>query len=648
MISRMELEKLGDQWWLAEKKNPKDPTGKQLARAVNRSATRREVANIPMRARHWAFYRLMTGRPSLPQYVYGMAKRPANFVNYYSEFQFTGMKSHFAGTMADVYTNRLLGHQTFISMIPVAGDAEQNAMAQEIEEGLELADDQLGYIRERTTVGTESFWYGGAPLYFGDDGQGKPMLEAVNPDELLYATLDDQNPYDVIRRVWAKKTELLEQKGIKGNAEAETAVLNAQTAFPAFYFGRGEPDCQDIVPLLEAWTRPLSKSIPGRHVKCIGDYTVTDEKWEYPHPFEWWNFNVLPGSIIGQGIAELLLQVSQWIDELLTTAVDADKRSGATKWFVNENANINPDTLGDLNGAIVTGMIKPELIRPESIGQWFGARLEMLMNLGRSIVHVSEAAVKGEMPQGITAAIAIEKYAQIDDQNFLEKIGRLEDFDKRCAYQKIMLFKRLNAKFKSGRRSFDWSAIKLNENFRINDLEAFNVGRLAQTVAGRIQIVEQMRANGRIGDKTANKFLQTPDIPGMFRDLNAETDDIEKQLDTLVKGGDYIPPTPYMDFAYAKKAVEVRYAREEADGSPQDVLDRLAMWRATVMSFQNQQQTPDTPPSPAAGATPPLPPADAFGAMTPGAPNPAAVVEGPPLSAPMMATSPVPNVPTPV
>lgn len=600
-----------DLWYLAPPKDSKDPSGKALAQAITRAATQREIANVPQRWRNYVFFREMTGRPSSYQFAYGMAKRPSTFVDYYRRFEFSGMKSRFAGTMCDVYTNRLLGHQTFVSMIPKKGDAEQNAMSREIEEGIDLADDQMRYQSERTTVCTEAFWYGAAPIHFGEDPNGNAMVESVNPDELLYASYDDTNPYDVIRRVWAKKSELLEEHG--DDPMAVDAILNAQTAFSAFYFGRGEPDCTDIVPLLEGWTRPLSKKTPGRHVKVIGDYAIKDEEWLYPHPFEWWSFNQLPGTMLGQGIAEILLQVSQWIDGLLTTVQECEMRAGHPKWMVEENSGVNPDTLGDLNAAIVNYMgVAPKLEAPDPIGQYAQQTLNFLMDLGRSMVHVSSASVKGEMPTGITAAIAIEKYAQIDDQNFLEKIGRLEDFDRRCAYQKIMLFKRLKSKFHSGRREFDWGSVPLNEYFRVDDIQAYNVGRLSQTVAGRIQIVETMRANNRIDDKMYNKFLQTPDIPGMFRDLNAQANNIDKQLDSLIKSKAFIPPTPYMDFNYALQQVETRMDREESEGARQDVLDRLGMWRSVVLSFKKQQSTPDQkfgiqPPVPIIGA-PPVPP----------------------------------------
>jgi hypothetical protein len=651
MATRAEISRYDDLWYNAEK-------GKETARAITRSAVRREIANIPMRARNWTYYREMTGRPTPTAFAYGMAKRPANFTRYYSSLQFSGMKSGFASTMCDVYTNRLLAHQTFVSMIPVKGDAEQNATAQEIEEGIELADDQMKYFAERAVMGTEGFWYGRGWMYFGDDGQNNPKLQSVMLDELLFANIDDTDPYDVIWRRWCKKSELLEEKGIKGNKAAEQAILDAPTAYPAFFFG-AEPDCTDIVPLLCGWTRPISKSVPGRYVRVVGDFCLNDEKWEYPLPFEGWDYEVLPGSLVGKGIAEKVLQVSQWIDGLLTRGVAADMRNGSGKWFIDENANVNPDALGDLDAAICLYMNKiPQWVTPEPVGQYWLDRLKFLFDLGRSIVHVSEAASKGEIPAGITAAIAIEKYAQIDDQNFLEKIGRLEDFDKRAAYQKIMLFKRLNAKFTSGAKTLDWGKIKLNKSFRINDLEAYNVGRLSQTVAGRIQILEQMRGANRIDDKAYNKFLQTPDIPGMFQDLNAETNDIQKMLDQLVKADDYIPPTPYLDPKYAKKLVEIRYAREEFDGlvdgvqTNQAALDRLSMWRSTVMSFINQAATPDAPPSVAAGATPEAagiaPPADAFGApglppIDPNAPPPPVAPLPPPPALPLLQTSATPG-----
>jgi len=590
------LSQYSDQWWLAtEKAKEKDKRGKAVADACNRAAIRREQDNMPQRWRNYVYYREMTGRPSLSQFMYGMAKRPESFVRYYSNFSFSGAKSGFAASMADVYTNRLLGHQTFVSMIPDDGNYDDRMQAEEIESWIEGGFDQLNWWRERTTGCIEAFWYGTGAWKFHDDGNGNPKITATNPDCLLYSNPDDTDPYDVIERVWAKKTDLLEQH--KDDTVAIDAIVNAPTAEPAFYFSRtGSLDCSDVVALLDCYTRPIGKT-PGRHVTCVGDFAFIDEKWEYPHPYELWCFDELPGCLFGQGIAEKLLQISQWVDGLLSTIQESELRAGAPKWMVEENSNANPDTLGDLNAAIVSYLgTKPELVTPEAIGQYALQHLEMLLSLGRSRVHVSESAVKGESPTGLTSGVALTKWAQIDDQNFLEKIGRLEELDKRAAYQLIMLGKRLEPDFiRTGRnkRKIAWKSIKLNPNFRINDLQAYNVGRLSQTVAGRIQLLKEMYAEGTIDKKLYVKYQQTPDINGMFSELNSDADSVQSQLDELVKSDEFIPPSPYMDHLFAKQQVEDRYQREIALKSPQHVLDRLSIWRAVVINYIAQNNTPD-------------------------------------------------------
>lgn len=73
-VTREQLAKVSDLWWLAPRKEPK-----KVAQAINNSATRREIAMIPNRWRNLVYYRETTGRPSLSQFVYGMARRPESF-----------------------------------------------------------------------------------------------------------------------------------------------------------------------------------------------------------------------------------------------------------------------------------------------------------------------------------------------------------------------------------------------------------------------------------------------------------------------------------------------------------------------------------------------------------------------------------------
>ena len=612
-----ELDKLAHEriWWLVDPDPVKDPTGVKMARAIRKAASDREISYIPTRWRHFVYFREVTGRPGLAQLAYGMSKRPQAFVNYYSSFGFSGVKSRSCAQVADIYINRMLGHQTFVQFLPDDGDFDQTKQCQEWESWVEGGFDQLNYWSERATMGTEALWYGTGFLGFDLGDDDNPKLGSVNLDELLYENPDDPEPYDVIWRRWARKTELLQK--YKDNPAACEAIASAATAQPAFFFGRGNLDVSDIVPYLIGYTKG-SEAKPGIKTVAIGDWSETKE-WKYPHPFEGWQFSPMPGSVFGQGLVEQTLQVSQWIDGILSTMQEAEQRGGAGKWLYGENSNVNPDALGDTVAAAVSYLgEKPEYITPEGIGQWALGHLTALQNLLRQISHISEQAIKGEAPKSFTSGVALEKYSEIDDQNFLEKIGRLEEFDRRCAYQMLMLGQRTNCQFirkGSDRKPIKWADLKWNPTYRIDNIQAYNVGRLSQTVAGRFQVLKEMYAEKTINKKLYIKFQQTPDIRGMFSELNSPVDDIQEQLDTLVKGDEYIPPTPYMDFAFAQQAVESRLAKEEKLKSPQEVLDRLQMWRATVLAMQKQNTTPDTPP----GQPVPPPPGQGPPGMPPGA-----------------------------
>lgn len=569
---------------------------RKVAQAITRSATRREVAAIPQRWRNLVYYREMTGRPTPATYLYSMAKRPSGFLSHYGSYGFSGIRAGFAGMMCDVYVNRVLGHKTFISWLPDGGDWDDRRQATDYEAWVESGFDQLGYWRERATAIKEAIWYGTGWIKFASDGRKDAVIKAVNLDELLWANPDDTDPDDVIQRCWMKRTELLARPGI--TPEQKKAIMTAPSAEPAFYFGSRALDCSNVIPLLEGYLRPVGDE-KGRHVLVIGDCVLLDEKWDAPLPYEAWRFDEIPGSVNGQGIGELLLQISQWIDGLLSSGQESELRNGKPKWMVEENSGVNGDALGDLDAAIVNFLgTEPKLVTPEPIGAYFLNHLNWLLQYGRSRVHVSDAAVKGDVPAGVTAAVAMEKYAQIDDQNFLEKIGRLEDLDRRAAYQLLLIGKRLKCKFYrvgSKRERINWDDLKLNANFRLDNLAAYNVGRIAQTVAGRMQILKEMYAEQTIPKELYVKYSQIPDTTGMFRELNADVDDVQNALDKLVKNDAYRPPSPFLELVGAKNAVERRLCREEADGAPQAVLDRMMMWRSAVMAMLKESATPEAP-----------------------------------------------------
>lgn len=601
---------LSDAWWLAAKKDKKDPNGKELARLLTRVATDRETANMPRRWRNYSFARLMSGRPTAAQFAYGMARRPDTFLGYYGDAEFSAMRSGFAGSMADVYTTRLFSHPTIIQFIPDFGDVDERQAAEDYTTWIEQQFDATDYWRAYDDMGLNALWYGSG--WLKHSGTKKALkVESVNPDELLFATEDQPRQTEGIQRVWSTKTAAMGTYG--KTPAAREAIKNAQTAFPAFFFGPGSLNTDNVISLLESWIcpNPEDPDDKGRHCLVIGgsEFTILDEDWDYPDlPFEHFDFHELPSSTFGQGIAELLFQIQEWMDDTLTVMQESDQRSGTGKWLVEENSNVNVDALGDTNAAAVLySGEKPEFVTPEPIGEYALARLAKLEDMGMRRVHVNLNSLQSEVPKALSSAIAIERYAQIDDSAMAHQLGRLETLVRRSTRQFLRLGKRFSIPFTMpGRKKqiIDWKKVDPDSV----ELKAYNVGRLGQTVAGRTQQLEKMVADGDIDRPIFNKYLQIPNLDGrggMMDTINAPVEGVDKILNRIVLQGKYVPPSPYLNPTYAKQAVESRIVLEQGWGTKETAIDRLRMWRSALLALNKQRQTADAANSTFTGVTPP-------------------------------------------
>lgn len=577
-------------WW-------NQPKGSAVAQALTAEATYIETNSMPRRWRSYVYFRTMSGRPVCNQLAFSMARRPTNFQNYYGGYEFAPVRAGFSGMLGDIYVNRVLIHKTYLNFIPERGDFTQRQTGLDIEDWTEGMFEGLKFWDEYKQMGLNALWYGTGFLKFYIEAGGL-KVKSIHPDELLFSNEDEKNPTSVIQRVWASREDTM---ALYGKDEASKKAISNAESFAAFYFGPGQLQTEDVIPILEAWRVKRVDGSPGRHVLVVGDHCIQDEEFlDAELPFEKFPFHEIPDSVYGQGLAELTLQYSEWIDEIWNVMYESDARSGLGKWLVEENSNVNDQALGDTNAGVVKYAGKePKYVAHEPLGQWSNQRLQMLIDMGSRRVHVSQNAIAGEVPKALTSAPALEKWSNIDDSNFGEMIGRLEEVVKRSGYQLIRLAKKVKPSFtRPGRTKeiIDWDALKIKDGQPL-DLTAFNVGRLGQTVAGRVQALKDMLGAGDIDRRLYNKYLQVPDNSQLLDELNAPTESVSKCLDQLVLKDKYRPPSPYMDLDFAKQSVEARILLEEDMGTPEKVLDRLRMWRAAAVELLAQRNTPPAPPA---------------------------------------------------
>lgn len=584
-------------WWKADK-------GQAVANHLLRVASAIETAQTQKRWRSLVFYRHLTGRPNCAQFAYGMARRPISAASYYSSFQFTPPTYNLIAACADVYINRLFRNHSFLSVVPDRGDFAMRQKSKVLEQWVEGAFDTTGFWELWPHMGIDALGYGSGWFKFAPDSSGtKPDVTVVHPDELLFRNEDEKKPKDVIHRVWANRDELLETYG--DDKEKAAAIKNAQSAFPAFYYGNGL-DTSNVIPLLDGYRAKVGTR-PGRNVLAVGTCALVDEKYDSDMlPVEGFRFNELTGGLFGQGLAEILLRTNEEIDSLLADDAENIHRLGFPKWLVEANSGVNPDSLGDTSGAVVEyTYTKPELVAPPEMSKEHFEHVDRLIRFGMQRAHISESAVSGEKPSALQSAVALEKWSQIDDANYAEMGGRLEALLVRCGYQMIRLGKQLKPSVTLAgkrRQQIKWSDLKVSSG-QPEYLRAFAMSRLPQTMAGLQELIDTMLARGTISKALHARLSQVPDIDGAMDLLNAPQDSVDGALDKIIETGEYIPPSPFMDLAYAKQACESRYLLEEDDGTPRDRLDLLLQYRAAVIDLDTQKNTPDTPAPSAAAFT---------------------------------------------
>lgn len=609
-------------WWNCKRKGPDDPRGSELAQAVTRTATDIETARFRQRWRNLTFFRHMTGRLTFSSYCYSMAKRPSSIAADYETLLFTPPDLNACGAFSDVYVNRVWSNQPFVTTVPIRGDFNARQRSKYIPQWIDGMDAELGFWDQVPKIGLDANTYGdGWPWLEADYKRKQIVFERVHTDELLWPNEDgelDQQGW-VIRRVWGNRYELAYKH--KDDPEAVAAIQNANAAEKGVDF-ISRVDYADIIPYLKAYKLPEKGATkaddkPGRMCVVVGNYTVEDREYNLPDlpcvaPL---TFTDITTGFKGQGLVEQICRTQQSVNRMIQTVDVNVRRHGDGRWLVESNSQVNTDALGN-DGRGGGNVVKytatePKLITPPVITPQLIEQIDKRIQWMATRVHVSAQAVVGEAPKSLQSAVALEKYDQITDVNFQSASKRLEAFVVKCAYMKIRLGRELKVSVTlSGRKRqlIKWDQVDIPEN-KVG-MQAYPMSRLPQTIAGRQEIIDAQLANNEISRETHMRLSQVPDVDGEQDLENAPQESIARKLDRMIETGDYEPPNPFADLAYAIEYSQSRYTLEEEEETPQDRLDLILMFKAACEDLQTQKQTP--PPIP--GATTQTPP------PTPGGP----------------------------
>jgi len=441
-------------------------------------------------------------------------------------------------------------------------------------------------------------------------GDSKVCVERVRPVEIVVDDLEsiDGDPPNIYRRkyvdrrvlthTWAKDDEELAGKITDAASDTEDLEYSYQTS-------------ADQILVTESWHVGEADGVMGRHCITIDGADLLDEEWEGPHPFAVLRWTDDVEGFFGVGLVEELRGIQEEINKLVQQ-IQRGHHLIAGHWLVEQGAKVQSQHINNDLAAIVryTGTA-PRYEAPQAINPAVYQHLWDLYAKAFEVTGISQLNATGQKPAGLDSGVAQRTYQDIQTERFLEVGQAFEELVIDTARQVIRCAKRAGGSTKvraPGKGKLDvirWSDIKLKE-----DMYAIRVhptSMIPSSPAGKQAWAQDMINSGAIPPEDVLDILDYPDTEQYQRRKNAARLVIERNVEWILKRGEFVSPEPADDHKLAMRIVTEAYHCARLDGVSEDKLELLRRYLAYTVDFLSRP-----PPQPSPGALPmpdaPMPP----------------------------------------
>ncbi|HAT63937.1 MAG TPA: hypothetical protein DCS66_04950, partial [Flavobacteriaceae bacterium] len=92
-----------------------------------------------------------------------------------------------------------------------------------------------------------------------------------------------------------------------------------------------------------------------------------------------------------------------------------------------------------------------------------------------------------------------------------------------------------------------------------------------------------------------------PDLEASMNLLNADSNNLERLIETMMDEGKYFPPEPYQNLENAVRKVQQAYLLYRMQGAPEDRLELLRQFMEDCQNLIEKAAQPEGPPMPMSG-----------------------------------------------
>jgi hypothetical protein len=371
----------------------------------------------------------------------------------------------------------------------------------------------------------------------------------------------------------------------------------------------------------ESWE--VGKHHDGRHMIVLWDAKDTDgvlqdEAWPYEYaPIATYRPKKRRRGYWSESMPERHVGSQLAINRMLTRVDGVFDLHAVPRLLVNVQAKVNTDKVTNSWASIIDCVGDPRAaMAPMQFATLPPEYLNHIMQIVQWCFEregVSQLSASATKPKGIDSGIALETLQDTEDIRHTDVFRAWEDFHVDLARMVVDAFRMLreagadlDIMFGNSKdlQRVNWGKVDLDED-RYH-LMVWPTNLLPQTPAGKLQrVIELARSFPQIvTPQIAMRLLDYPDLGLALGDMNAAEENIQHQIDQIVRGDATVTPDTYLALDLALQRGVDRLNRLQADGLAEEKLDLLRQWVEDVRELK-QKATPPAPPPNQSQALPP-------------------------------------------
>lgn len=598
---------INTRWWAEPSSSKRADAIVATAGAINeRQRTRKRLANLYAQLYSnqtlGSIYHLGTARQGAQQYTdpYGMGTR---------------LTLNVVQSCIDTVSAKIAKNRTRVRFLTTAGNWKQQKRAKLLTRFGDGLFDAAGVYPAGQKMFVDGCIFEGGILEVYTTPDGSVCVDRVVPIELL---VDDAeaiygNPRNMFRQMVADRDVVTERfcdrKTVVGRDNAKRLADE-----PGYDPITGsQSSASNMIMVTKAWHLPaLRDSADGVHAIAIQGACLHSEQWKRPQfPFVKFSWNDRLAGWWGQPLAEQLLPIQLELNNMVEKARIALGHMAVPRWLLPIGSGVDEDAINDdpRGGFMYYNADKPPpqpFVAP-ALPREFYERMYKLKEEGYEISGVSQLAASSVKPAGLNAAVAIEEFRDIETERFVIPGQRFE-----LAHVQLMglMVNAARDMYQEGKairvrapgskllEEIDWKNVDLDEDQY--SITRFPSSLLPNSVAGRLQRVEDLMAGGWIDKEEGLRLLDAPDLEPVVSIKLASLDAIRRQIDLILEDGEYASPEPYIESARALRMAQGAFLKAQSEGCPEDRLDLLDRWVQELDERVHAQAAPALGADPAA------------------------------------------------